>query len=232
MVKHSYPMRINVYIAKNHSTTRREADELVKNGRVMINGERAILGDKVSARDTVKVEIPRKQYHYYAYNKPKGIVTHSPQKGEKDIASSVPLKGVFPLGRLDKDSHGLIILTDDGRITERLLSPGGDHEKHYRVTTAYKLRPGFREAVEKGVDIGGYVTKPCKVHILGDMRFSITLTEGKRHQIKRMCVALKSDVIDLERTQILNIKIGSLPRGAYRPIEGVELKEFLQALGL
>lgn len=225
-------MRINKYLAMQKYCTRREADALIERGRVSINGRRAQLGDKVVEGDRVEVQGRAKHYRYIAYHKPRGVITHSPQYGEKDIASAAAIPGVFPVGRLDKDSHGLIILTDDGRVTERLLSPESGHEKHYVVTTAEKLRPSFREHMERGVDIGGYVTKPCRVRILGDKRFEIVLTEGKKHQIKRMCVALHSDVVDLRRTQIANVKLGPLAEGAHRALQGAELAAFLKTLGL
>src|SRR3989338_4061299 len=117
-------MRINKYLAAKKYCTRRQADELIKKGLVLINGKPAVLGDKVNEKDTVVVKWRQTKYRYFAYNKPRGIITHSPQGDEQDIASAVPeLKNVFPVGRLDKDTHGLIILTDDGRITDRLLNP-------------------------------------------------------------------------------------------------------------
>jgi len=123
MDKPEYPMRINKYLASKRYCTRREADEIIEKGKVLINGKRAALGDKVSEKDVVEVKFRQKKYRYFAYNKPRGIITHSPQGEEEDIAMKVPLEGVFPVGRLDKDSYGLIILTDDGRITDKLLNP-------------------------------------------------------------------------------------------------------------
>jgi 23S rRNA pseudouridine2604 synthase len=139
---------------------------------------------------------------------------------------------VFPVGRLDKDSHGLIILTNDGRITDRLLNPAKEHEKEYVVQTKLKLRKSFKEQMEKGVNIERYVTKPAQVRILNEHSFSITLTEGKKHQIRRMVVALFNEVSDLKRVRIMNIELGATAAGTYRAIEGEELKIFLKALGL
>jgi 23S rRNA pseudouridine2604 synthase len=136
------------------------------------------------------------------------------------------------VGRLDKDSHGLIILTNDGRITDRLLNPNAAHDKEYIVKTKYPLRDSFRTHMEAGVDIEGYMTKPAKVKILGEKSFAITLTEGKKHQVRRMVVAMHNEVEDLKRSRVLNIKIGKLNAGDFRTIEGEELKEFLKALGL
>ncbi len=226
-------MRINKHIASLGIATRKDADILVEKGLVMINGRRAVLGDKVGPTDTVAVRHhTAKTYRYFAYHKPIGVMTHSPQYGEKDITSSVPIQGVFPVGRLDKRSSGLIILTDDARITDRLLSPKYAHDKEYRVDCASALPRHFKEMMECGVDIGGYITKPCTVELRGEKSFLITLTEGKKHQIRRMCDALKAPALKLERVRILNIKLGNLKPNAYRTIEGIERERFLKTLGL
>lgn len=227
-----YPMRINKYLALKNYATRRGADALIEQGLVRINGKRAQLGDRVRESDIVEVRGAKRTYRYYAYNKPRHVITHSPQGDEKGIGDVIDLSGVFPVGRLDKDSYGLIILTDDGRVTDRLLNPRFDHEKEYRVTTAVKLRPSFPQHMEKGVDIGGYVTKKCSVKILGERQFSIVLSEGKKHQIRRMCAALHADAIDLQRVRIMHVKLGNLKAGEYRPLEGTELSRFLADLGL
>lgn len=227
-------MRINKYLAWKKITTRKGGDELIIKKRVFINGKLAVLGDKIEKDDIVEVKTNAKQkpYQYFAYNKPVGITTHSPQHGTRDISSVIPLKGVFPIGRLDRDSCGLMILTNDGRITDRLLNPEYEHEKEYKVKTNNKLRSSFKAKMEAGVDIEGYKTKPCKVSILGDNMFSIVLTEGKKHQIRRMCSNLFQDVDTLERTRIMNIRLGNLAPGAYRPIEGKELEILLSSLGM
>lgn len=232
-----YPMRINKYLSQRGYATRRGADELIQKGHVTINGRKAVLGDKVEADDEVVVrQKGKKQYRYYAFNKPRGLVTHSAQGDDQDIEDAIQrvpeLRGVFPVGRLDKDSYGLLILTDDGRITDRLLSPSHEHEKEYTVKVANPLRANFKERMEAGVNIEGYVTKPAKVRINGETSFTITLTEGKKHQIRRMVVALFNEVKELKRTRVMNIRLGKLPQGAYRAIEGEELAEFLRSLGL
>lgn len=229
-----WPMRINKYLALKNYATRRGADEMIEKGQVFLNGKRAVLGDKVSETDTVDVKFRGKlpDYVYLAYNKPRGIVTHSAQKGEKDIKHVSLLKGVFPVGRLDKDSHGLIILTNDGRVTDRLLSPRFEHDKEYLVTTKQPLRSSFKQKMEAGVQIEDGKTKPCKVEIIDENTFSVTLTEGKKHQIRRMCVALFQDVDQLMRIRVMNIELGELAEGSYRKIEGQELKTFLHSLGL
>lgn len=228
----TYPMRINKYLAHKKYCTRREADVMISAGKVLINGTRAQLGDKVTENDVVDVRFRVKQYRYFAYNKPRGIITHSPDEDETDIRQSIPLSGVFPIGRLDKDSHGLIILTDDGRMTDPLLNPESAHEKEYLVTTKEELPSNFKQRIEPGVDIEGYMTRPCSVRVLGGHRFAITLTEGKKHQIRRMCAALGLVVTDLERTRIMNIRLSGLGRGAHRPLAGAERAAFLRQLGL
>ena len=216
-----YPIRINKYLALKQISTRRGADELVKEKKVFINGKLAVLGSKVEKKDIVEVRgVKKKKYLYYAYNKPIGIETASPQTE------------LFPLGRLDKNSHGLLILTNDGRITDTLLNPKYFHEKEYIVKTSNKLRSSFKNKMEVGVNIEGYLTKKCKVKILDDFTFRITLTEGKKHQIRRMCSTLFQEVADLKRERIMNIKLGNLKPKALREIKGEELEVFLNSLGL
>lgn len=236
-------MRINRYLAQEGVATRREADELVARNKVFINGRVAKLGDKVNEGDRVELrgKNPPKKYLYFAYNKPVGVITHSPQTGEKDIKQSVAkaraardreVRDVFPVGRLDKDSSGLIILTNDGRVTDRLLNPDRDHDKEYRVRTAEPLRAGFKKAMEAGVTIEGYLTAPCTVRKTGPKSFVITLTEGKKHQIRRMVAALHNQVVGLERIRILNIGLDGLAAGELRPLRGEELAAFLSAIGI
>lgn len=229
----SFPMRINKYLAWKKYSTRKGADKLIEEGVVFINGKKARLGDKVNEKDKVELNQKTKQnFVYLAYNKPKDVVTHSPQKGENSIAEILHIKNVFPIGRLDKDSTGLIILTNDGRITDMLLNPSYAHEKEYTVKTKKPLRANFKEKMEKGVRIENYTTKPCKIKILDKDTFSITLTEGKKHQIRRMCVALFNEVLELKRTRVMNIRLGKMPLGSHRNISGDELKEFLDKLGI
>lgn len=215
----SFPMRINKYLALKKISTRRGADELVASKKVYINGKLALLGSQVNENDKVEVRgAETKEYRYFAYNKPVGTETSSPRED------------LFPLGRLDKNSHGLLILTNDGRITDQLLNPKYIHEKEYLVKTSNKLRSSFKKKMEAGVNIEGYQTKPCKVKIINENTFRVILTEGKKHQIRRMCSALFQEVADLKRERVMNIKLGNLKPNGLREIKGKELSVFLQSL--
>lgn len=231
-------MRINKYLAHTGIATRTDADALIAAGRVRLNDHIAVLGEKVQYGDTVEVAASarKKTYRYVLYHKPVGIVTHSPQTGETDIRDALShtksMAGLFPVGRLDKESRGLILLTDDGRITDRLLNPVHAHEKEYAVQTKLPLRAGFKEAMERGVDLGEFVTEPCRVTILGTASFSIVLHEGKRHQIRRMVDALHNEVTDLKRVRIMRLTLGTLPEGEARLLTAPERGALLADLGL
>ena len=236
-------VRINKYLAAKGYSTRRGADELIIKGKVFINGMPAELGSKVLESDVVEVRQRAKtlaKYTYIVFNKPVGMLTNHDSgvaaKNTRDIMSSLPkdlqaLK-LFPVGRLDKDSHGLIILTNDGRVTDRLLNPMHEHSKVYEVTVKDTLRNNFKEKIEAGIDIEGYMTKPAKVKILSEKKFLIEITEGKTHQIRRMVAALWNEVVDLKRISVMNISLGKVAPGSYRKVEGKELEEFLKGLGL
>ena len=228
-----YPIRINKYLAYKKICARREADELISQKKVKINGRIAVLGDKVEEKDKVVVENFKKDLIYLAFNKPKGVITHSPQLGEKEIKDILKIKGVFPVGRLDKNSSGLIILSNDGRLTDRLLNPEYNHEKEYVIKVNKQIDNSFLKKMSEGVKLDdGYITKKCFVKKISSERFSIILTEGKKHQIRRMCDSLGYGVVNLERRRIMNIKLGSLLPGDYREIKGYELSELLKSLGL
>lgn len=228
-------IRINKYLADKGYATRRGADEIITKGLVTINGNRAQLGDKVGPTDVVVVNQKRKptQYVYLAYNKPKGMVTTNAQGDDKEIIDAVHYRTrVFPVGRLDKDSYGLIILTNDGRITDRLLNPDKKHEKEYVVTVNKKYTPAFIKHMTEGVDIGDYTTRPTTVKKIKDVTFSIILTEGKNRQIRRMTEKLGYTVIDLKRVRVQNILLGNIKPGQYKEILDEERDDFLNSLGL
>lgn len=229
--------RINKYLAEQGISSRREADELIAGGRVKVNGKTAVIGQKVSSNDEVVVNQKNlKPKTYLAYYKGRGIITHSPAETETDIATRLykdyKLKNVYPVGRLDKDSEGLMIITDDGRITEPLLSPEAGHEKEYEVEVDKNINNFLIRHMTNGVDIEGYKTKPAIVTKKSDKHFTITLTEGKKHQIRRMCAALGYQIQSLKRLRILNITLDKIKPNQYRIIKDDELKEFLTLLGI
>lgn len=230
----SYPIRINRYLALKGIATRRGADDLIEKGRITINGRPANLGDQVNLGDVVDVNQRKgaeKEYVYIAYHKPRGTLSVPIAALSAGAALGLPT-GVFPIGRLDKDSSGLLILTDDGRITDRLLNPEYDHEKEYDVMVDKPFPDRMLHLFSQGVDIEGYRTKPAAVKRLSQNRFSITLTEGKKHQIRRMCAALGYQVRKLKRIRVMNIPLGRLKEGEWRPIKAAELKILLSTLGL
>jgi len=231
-----YPIRINKYLALNNFATRKGADELIKKGYVFINGRKAVLGDQVyrDGEVTVSDKIPKKDYVYYAYNKAVGVSTN-PDIKTKDILSVTKFKEkVFPIGRLDKDSRGLILMTNDGRITDRLLSPKYVHEKEYVVKVEPNFSDAFIELMGKGVHFDKFISKKCKIWRLGKKKdtFHIVLTEGKKRQIRRMCEALHHKVIDLKRIRVMNVELAKLNEGEYREIKGAELDTLLKSLQL
>ncbi len=235
-----YPARINKYLAFKKYASRREADTFIRNGWVKINGKTAKLGDKVSEHDTVTVspgavKKRREALVYFAYNKPIGIVSVSPEGDQRSILDVAGIQTwVFPLGRLDRSSRGLILLTNDGRVTDQLLNPDREHEKEYIVKVDKSLEKHFLRHLATGIDIHikEHMTKPAIVTQTKGDTFRITLVEGKKHQIRRMCSAFGYVVKDLQRVRVMNIKLGNLKEGTYRKIEGEELQEFLSALGL
>ena len=233
-----YPIRINRYLALQQYASRREADRLVEDGQIRINGKIAVNGDKVQRGDTVTVgagaRALAKQRIYLAYCKPEGIVTHSPERGQKSIADILDFEGrMFPIGRLDMDSRGLIILTNDGRITDKLLNPEGAHEKEYLVRVDRTVNPEFIKNMGNRVKLDdGYVTKKCVVESTGAKQFRIVLTEGKKRQIRRMCEALGYNVTDLLRIRIMNVRLRDLRAGEFRQLSGAELQTFLQGIGI
>ena len=230
-------MRLNRFLALEGYASRRESDKLIEAGKVFINGQQAVLGDKVNEKDEVTVERKtmeqrERAYVYLAFNKPEGIVTN-PEAGQKSIADLVKYKTpLVPIGRLDKESHGLIILTNDTRITGRILEAENEHQKEYKVKVDKKLTPMFQKAITSGMELEDFTAKPCTIEKIDSDEFFLTITEGKKHQIRRMCAALGYQVQDLERVRIMNINLGQLKPGQVRAIEGKEKENFLRKLGL
>jgi len=230
------PVRLNKYLADRKLASRREADRLIAEGKVLVNGKKAKIGQKIGEDDIVRLAPDATRARtYIAYYKGRGIISHSPKKGEVDVAARLKkdygLTGVFPVGRLDKASEGLMIVTDDGRITGPLLDPENDHEKEYEVTVDKPVTVGLLRELARGVDIEGYKTKPALAVPKGEKVFRLVLTEGKKHQIRRMCGALGWQVENLKRVRIVNIELGKLKPNQFRKITGKELDRFLHAIG-
>lgn len=228
------PMRLNRYLAQAGIATRREADTLIAQGRIFVNGKKAELGMRVTDTDDISVETANtRKLAYLAYYKPRGIITHSPQGNrEKSITDVVRIKDVFPVGRLDKASEGLIILTNDGRVTDRLLHPRFAHEKEYEVTVQEAIDPTKLTLLTQGVmDQGEHLTAK---HVVRTSRHTLTvvLTEGKKHQVRRMLAALHLTVVALKRVRIMQVHLGALKPGQSRPLTGRAQAAFLHDLGL
>lgn len=225
--------RINKYLADTGVSTRKGADALVSDGLVFINGKVAKLGDRVQPHDVVDIKrIPKKEYFYFLYHKPQGVLTHSAKGDEIDIEKATKRKDVFPLGRLDKDSSGLMILTNDGRLTDRLLNPTYDHEKEYVVELDRPILDRDLRRIERGISIEGYVTKPSRLTRLGTKKIGIIITEGKKHQVRRMFAAVGCAVRSLRRVRIAHLDIDNLAENTLRPLTDKERAALLILAGL
>ncbi|MBP3967283.1 23S rRNA pseudouridine(2604) synthase RluF [Paenibacillus lignilyticus] len=228
-------MRINKFISETGYCSRREADKLVESGRVSINGVTAELGSQAELGDDVRIDGKvigeQKSHVYIALNKPVGITSTTESQVEGNIVEYIGHpERIFPIGRLDKDSEGLILLTNDGDIVNRILRAEGKHEKEYIVTVDRPVTPRFLKAMSEGVRILGAMTLPCKVEKEGDRVFRITLTEGKNRQIRRMCQTFDYNVRKLRRVRIMNIHLGQLASGKWRDLTNGELKELFTLL--
>ena len=234
----NFPILINKYLAEQKVASRREADTLITSKKVLVNGKPATLGQQILADDKVEVVNQTKKNMYLAYYKGRGVISHSPDEDEVDIATRLKddygITNLSPIGRLDKDSEGLIIISNDGRLTGPLLDPEASHEKEYDVTVDKNITPSFVKIMSLGVNIEGYQTKPAKVkpNPNNEKRFRLIITEGKKHQIRRMCAALGYQVKNLRRVRIMNIELGSLKPNQYRKITGEELQILLNSLNL
>lgn len=214
-------MRINKYISEAGKASRRGADKLITEGRVFLNGKRATIGSQVEPGDDVRVDgnqlyVARNNV-YIALNKPVGI-TSTTEKGVKgNIVDLVnhPFR-VFHIGRLDKDSEGLILLTNDGDIVNEILRSENRHEKEYIVSVDRPINPEFLKNMSEGVKILDTTTLPCEVVQLSKYDFKIVLTQGLNRQIRRMCEELGYNVYRLQRIRIMNIQLGNLPIGQWR----------------
>lgn len=231
-------MRLNKYIASSGICSRREADRFIESGRVKINGKKAVIGQIVEDGDIVQVNgkniEPKKKKIYIAFNKPVGIVCTTEKRERNNIIDFIGHKErIFPVGRLDKDSEGLIFLTNDGDIVNKLLRQEYRKEKEYLVTVNKKITEEFLYAMSRGVEIYNpvkdemVVTNKSKVDRINDREFRIVISQGLNRQIRRMCEALDYNVVKLKRVRISNVKLGELPVGKIRHLNEVELKGLL-----
>lgn len=228
-------MRINKFISEKGICSRREADKLIEQKRVTINGRIAQIGSMVFEGDLVKIDgkplRPRDEFVYLVLNKPVGIVCTTDTRERDNIIDFMNYpKRIFPVGRLDKDSEGLIMLTNDGDIVNKILRAGNNHEKEYIVRVDKPVTSGFIKGMSNGVKILGTITKKCKVEQLTKYTFKIILTEGMNRQIRRMCQVFGYQVLKLKRVRIMNIHLGDLPTGAWRYLTPKELKDLNQLI--
>jgi len=229
-------VRINKYFSEVGHCSRRAADKLVEQKRVTINGELAEMGSKVAAGDEVRLDGKRIEGIetapvYLAFNKPRGIVCTTDTRREKNnIIEYINYpERIFPIGRLDKDSQGLILLTNDGDIVNKILRARNNHEKEYLVTVKHPITPSFIQKMGNGVPILETVTRKCFVEQIDKFRFRIILTQGLNRQIRRMCEHLGNKVTQLERYRIMNIKL-DVPLGKWRDLTKKELRDLRELL--
>lgn len=222
--------RLNKFISDSGMCSRRDADRYIEQGNVFVNGKRAKVGDRVFSKDQVKVngqliEAPdADDLIFIALNKPVGIVSTTEHAEKSNIVDFVNhTTRIFPIGRLDKDSQGLIFLTNEGDLVNKILRAGNNHEKEYLVTVNKPITDAFIEGMAKGVPMLGVVTKKCKIVKESTFVFRITLIQGLNRQIRRMCEHFKYEVTKLERVRIMNVSLKGLPVGEWRDLNDDEL---------
>lgn len=221
-------IRVNKFISEKGICSRREADKLIEQGRVTINGITAETGSKISKGDIVKLDnkilTEDEEHVYILLNKPVGITCTTDKKDKDNISDFMNYpKRIFPVGRLDKDSEGLILLTNDGDIVNKILRSGNNHEKEYLVSVDKTISEEFIRDMSKEVKILGTMTKPCRVYMEGKNKFRIILTQGLNRQIRRMCSVFGYSVTKLKRIRIMNLKLGNLQIGSWRYLTKNEL---------
>ena len=228
-------VRLNKYLSEAGVCSRREADRLIDSGKVTVDGVTAQMGMRVTAGQIVKVgkKTVSKQDEMIvlAVNKPKGIVCTEDQRERDSIVRflNYPVRVTYA-GRLDKDSRGLLLMTNNGDIINQMMRAANRHEKEYKVTVDKEITEQFIKKMSEGVPILDTVTRPCTVKKIGKYTFSIILTQGLNRQIRRMCAAFGYEVKDLVRIRIMNIRLGSLKEGAYRKLTDEELEELYEML--
>ena len=229
------PVRLNKYLSEAGVCSRREADRLIESGRVTVDGQRAQTGMRITPGQVVKVgrKVVSKQDEMIvlAVNKPRWIVCTEERRERKSIVRFLdyPVRVTY-IGRLDKDSRGLLLMTNNGDIINKMMRAANYHEKEYKVTVDQEITPEFIEKMSSGVPILDTVTRPCRVEKIGKYTFSIILTQGLNRQIRRMCEALGYQVRDLVRVRVMNIRLGSLKEGQYRKVTDEELEELYEML--
>ena len=230
-------IRINKYLSQAGVCSRRAADTLINEGRVEVDGEKAVMGTKVAEGSKVFVDgkevYPVSKKIILVFNKPRGIVVTAadPKSTDTNIIDYINYKErIFPVGRLDKDSSGLILLTNDGEMTNEILKARNFHEKEYEVTVNKAVTSSFIKGMSEGVPILDTVTRPCKVRKTGPRSFNIILTQGLNRQIRRMCEYFDFKVTELRRIRIMNIELGDLPEGRYRELTKDELEALKKGL--
>ncbi len=219
---------INKFISSTGICSRREAEKFILDGKVTINGKPAQLGNRIFDGDTVKVNgqslKAKPKTLYIAYNKPVGIVCTTDSKERNNIVNAIGHpERLFPIGRLDKPSQGLIFLTNDGDIVNKILRAGNNHEKEYVVSVDTPITPEFIQKMSNGIPILGTTTKKCLVEMVNKTTFKITLTQGLNRQIRRMCEYLNYEVTKLKRTRIMNVHLERLAEGAWRELTDDEM---------
>ncbi|MHB1485508.1 MAG: 23S rRNA pseudouridine(2604) synthase RluF [Saccharofermentanales bacterium] len=223
-------IRINKYLSEAGFCSRREADRLVGEGKILIDGRLAVMGEKVLPQSRIEVDghlvVLEDELVYIAYNKPAGVVCTTDQSVYRNIVDAIGHpKRIFPVGRLDKMSTGLILLTNDGEIVNKILRAGNYHEKEYVVTVDKPFDERFIEQMSTGIPLLNTITRKCTVKKEIETRFRIILTQGLNRQIRRMCEYLGYEVVSLERVRIMNIYIGKLQPGKWRNLTPGELSQ-------
>lgn len=227
-------MRINKYLSAQGVCSRRAADKHIEQGDVKINGRLATPGDQVEDGDVVEfqgrvIESDEVPFVLLAYYKPVGLVCSAKEKDNIVDAIGYPER-IYPVGRLDKDSEGLVLLTNQGELHNQISHARNCHEKEYEVMVNKTITREFLDSMRSGVEILDTVTRPCKVKKTGRNTFNIILTQGLNRQIRRMCDALEYRVWSLKRIRVMNIELGDLKEGEYREIKGKELETLLSLL--
>ena len=228
-------VRLNKYLSEAGVCSRREADRLIENGKVTVDGQTAQTGMKITPGQVVRVgkKIVSRQDDMVVLvvNKPRGIVCTEEKKERNSIVRFLdyPIRVTYA-GRLDKDSRGLLLMTNNGDIIDRMMRGANCHEKEYKVTVDKEITGDFLKKMSEGVPILDTVTRPCRISRIGKYTFSIVLTQGLNRQIRRMCEALGYEVKDLVRVRVMNIRLGSLKEGQYRKLSDEELEELYDLL--